>query len=137
MSDVNHDPFQQVFFSRIPADVARSFSAEQLDAVKVAFGARAPGAHALDFRFSLPLGPRSWYVVLLVGRLRRRSDRTIARRQLRRVRAAVNAAGAALVLSMVATCAVIVLYVGKRALGIDIVPGVDMLPDRQIERLLK
>jgi hypothetical protein len=30
-----------------------------------------------------------------------------------------------------------VLYAGKRALGIDVVPGVDILPDKTIERMLK
>jgi hypothetical protein len=28
------------------------------------------------------------------------------------------------------------LYVGKRTLNIDVFPGIDMLPDRSIERVL-
>ena len=37
------DPFLRTFFSRIPKDVAASFTAAQLDAVKLAFGARYRG----------------------------------------------------------------------------------------------
>jgi hypothetical protein len=52
------DPFFATFFSRIPEDVACSFTPAQLDAVKLAFGARVRGAHAIDVRLSLPLGRR-------------------------------------------------------------------------------
>jgi hypothetical protein len=131
------DPFHAIFFARIPADVARSFSPAQLDAVKLAFGARSPGAHAVDLRFSVPMGRRSWYVVLLAGPLQHLSDHRLLKRLFRPIAAAANAAAAALVLMMFAVCCLGVLYAGKRALGIDVVPGIDMLPDRQIERLLK
>ena len=30
-----------------------------------------------------------------------------------------------------------VIYVGKRLVGLDVLPGMDVLPDRMIERLLR
>ncbi len=135
------DPFQKLFFSRIPEDVAESFTPAQLDAVKLAFGARSAGAHVVDVRFTVPVAGRSWYVVLLAGRVHRMRmhlhQRGMLKRLLRRMWRAGNAfiATAMVLIGMFAL--LIVLYVGKRALGIDIFPGFDMLPDRQIERSLR
>jgi hypothetical protein len=58
-----------------PKAVAPTFTAEQLDAVKRAFGARYHGAHAIDVRLSLPLWRRSVYLVFLIGPERRTFDR--------------------------------------------------------------
>ena len=137
MSGEIEDPFHALFFSRIPGEVARSFSPAQLDAVKRAFGARSPGVHTVDLRFSLPLGRRAWYVVLLAGRERRSSDRSLLDRLFRPLWTAANVAVAAAFVLMFAIALASVLYVGKRALDIDVFPGIDMLPDRSIERVLK
>lgn len=135
------DPFQKLFFSRIPKDVAESFSPAQLDAVKLAFGARSSGAHAVDLRFTVPIAGRSWYVVLLAGRVRRMRKhlhyRGMLKRLMRRMWRTGNALIATLMVLLGMFALLIVLYVGKRALGIDIFPGFDMLPDRQIERSLR
>lgn len=135
------DPFQKLFFSRIPEDVAESFSPAQLDAVKLAFGARSSGAHAVDVRFTVPVAGRSWYVVLLAGRVRRMHmhlhHRGMLKRLLRRMWRTGHALMATTLVVIGMFALLIVLYVGKRALGIDIFPGFDMLPDRQIERSLR
>ena len=137
MSPPSEDPFQELFFSRIPAEIAQSFSPAQLEAVKLAFGARSPGAHALDLRFSVPLGGRSWYVVLLAGQVRRLSPRRTLKRLFRSLWSMANAAVATAMVLVAMFALLIVLYVGKRALGIDVFRGFDVLPDRQIERSLR
>ena len=124
------DPFFAAFFRRIPEEVAPTFTAAQLDAVKRAFGARYRGAHAIDIRLSLPLRRRSLYLV--AGTERRTFDRRSLERLLRQLSTVANAAVLAVFLVMFA-----VLYVGKRLVGLDVVPGVDVLPDRAIEQLLR
>ena len=65
----NKDPFLEDFFRDMSPALARSFTDEQLRAIKMQFGARERGAHSVDLRFSIPLLRR--YVVLLIGRERR------------------------------------------------------------------
>jgi hypothetical protein len=131
------DPFFKTFFSRIPKDVAASFTAAQLDAVKLAFGARALGAHAIDLRLSIPLGRWSAYVVLLSGLERRTFDRGSLRRLLRRLLTFGNAFAFTIFLLIFAAALFVIVYVGKRMVGLDVFRGTDMLPDRTIERLLR
>ena len=78
------DPFLEEFFSRIPREVAVSFSDDQLLAIKLAFAARYRGAHAIDLRISIPTPFQRIYVVLLAGlerrnAFRRRKDRAASR----------------------------------------------------------
>lgn len=125
------DPFLERFFERIPPDVAASFTPEQIDAIRLAFGARRPIRHGIDVRLSLPLLLRRYYIVFLAGRERRRHTRSLepARR--------FAGATAALILVFVLSATVALgLYGAKRYLGIDMVPGVDMLPDEAIESVL-
>jgi len=130
------DPFLATFFSRISKPVARSFTPEQLDAIKLAFGARSPGAHTVDLRISVPFGLRWFYVVLLVGPERRVFDRNTVERLFRPVWTAANTVVLGISALLFAAALFTVVYAGKRALGIDIVPGVDMLPDKAIERVI-
>lgn len=135
--DQHQDPFVDQFFARIPADVAATFTAPQLDAVKRAFGARSRCAHAIDIRISVPLVFRSVYVVLLAGSERRRVTRRVLERALRPLWTAANAAAFA-VFGLLAVLALAgVLYAVKMALGIDVVPGVDMLPDATLKSWLR
>ncbi|MBK8174244.1 MAG: 3-phosphoshikimate 1-carboxyvinyltransferase [Rhodospirillales bacterium] len=133
----SEDPFINTFFSRISAEVAASFDAPQLDAIKRAFSARARGVHAIDVRLSVPLGHRSWYVVFLAGRERRTIERSLLEQIVRPLGALASAIIVVLFLLTFAAGTAAILYTGKRALGIDVFPGIDMLPDRTIERLLR
>lgn len=137
MSATHEDPFVTLFFSRIPEEVIPSFTPAQLDAVKRAFGARTVGAHAVDLRFSVPLLRGNAYVVLLAGRERRTADRLALERLFRPLWTATNALVAGMFMLMLVVALAAVLYTGKRALNIDVFPGIDMLPDRTIERLLR
>ena len=130
------DPFIESFFGKIPKDVAQTFSDAQLDAVKIAFGARSRGVHAVDIRASIPLFVRRFYFVLLAGPEHRPSDRLALERALRPIWTFANAVAIVAFLSMFLVSLAASLYAGKRALNIDIFPG-DTLPDQKIERLLK
>lgn len=138
MSSPAEDPFQKLFFSRIPAEIAQSFSPEQLEAVKLAFGARSPGAHALDLRCSVPFGDRAWYVVLLAGQMRRLSPHRTIKRLFRPSRSTVSAVSA-IAIVIVATLALLsVLYACAQAGGgYQRVPGLDVLPDPIIGHSLR
>lgn len=133
----NGDPFVRHFFARIPAELADTFTAAQLDAVKLAFGARSRGAHAVDVRLSLPLLSRRFYVVLLAGKERRSRERRLLDRLLRPFWTYANAVVVVAFLLVLAGAAFATVYAVKRALGIDAVPGIDMLPDQALERLLR
>lgn len=135
MTPQTEDPFFQTFFGRIPANVAESFSPVQLDAVKRAFGARSRGSHGVDLRFSLPLVGA--YVVLLVGREHRPAGRRRVERALRPFWTVANTVVVLGFVLMLLASAFALLYTGKRTLGIDLFPGLDVLPDRKIERVLQ
>ncbi len=138
MNAIDRDPFFRRFFSRVPPDVAETFNNEQLDAIKRAFGSRTPGSHAIDLRFSVPfLRRRSFYFVFLAGRERRSGRRRAWERRLRPLATIGNALtmfffGLLLLIAVLA-----LLYTLKRALHIDVVPGVNMLPDPTVERMLR
>ena len=131
------DPFFATFFSRIPKQVVPTFTAAQLDAVKRAFGARHSGTHAIDIRLSLPLWRRSIYLVLLAGAERHTFDRRSLERRLRKMWTFANAVVLGVFLVMFTGALFAVVYVGKQLVGLNVFPGIDMLPDRTIERLLR
>ncbi len=136
MDGLNEDPFLRTFLSRIPPHMAASFSAAQLDAIRLAYGARTPGAPVVDLRFSVPVGSRSFYFVLLCGRNHRSRARHLLERRIRPVWTVATAVLLGSLLLMGAGAVFSGLYVTKRALHINVIPGVDVLPDRTIERLL-
>jgi hypothetical protein len=137
MKPKTHDPFFRLFFDRIPAGVADTFTDDQLDAIKLAFGARTRGSHAVDIRLSIPLVVRRVYVVFLAGDERRPEMRRRLERAIRPVWTTANAMVILAFLVLLTGATFAAVYAGKRALGIDVVPGVDMLPDKTIERMLK
>ena len=103
---------------KVPADMRDSFSVDQLVALKVALGGRTWGAHALDLRWTLKLWRWQYYFVVLAGRNRRTlSDRE---RQVQRLSMAVFLTA---FLLMSTAVGLVVLYLVKSALGIDLLPG--------------
>ncbi len=137
MKPKTNDPFLRQFFDRVPADVAGTFTDDQLDAVKLAFGARTRGSHAVDIRLPIPLLVSRFYIVFLAGGERRPGKRRQLERALRPVWTIANAIVVLAFLVLLTGATFGVLYAGKRALGIDLFPGIDMLPDKTIERMLK
>ena len=131
------DPFLAKFFENIPAEVAGSFDDAQLDAIKQVFGTRHWSSHAIDIRKSIPLIRRRIYVVFVAGREHRGRDRRRTEAALRSIRRFSQAAVIAAFLFMVLSSLAVLGYMGKRTLGIDVFPGIDMLPDEQIEKIIQ
>jgi hypothetical protein len=73
------DAFLQNMFSRMSPGAEELFSSRQIDEIRRAFGARSTGSHAIEWRTSLRLLRRSYYVVFLVGRERRSTPRVAIR----------------------------------------------------------
>ena len=58
-----HDAFLARFLARVPRDVAQSFTAPQLAAIRSVFGLRYAPAHRVDVRRRIG----RWYLVILAG----------------------------------------------------------------------
>ena len=104
--------------AKLPSESRDSFSDDQLLALKVALGGRAWGVHALDLRWTLKFWHWQYYFVLLAGRNRRELSRR--EKAIERLAMALSLAGF-LIFSIV--FGVLVLYLLKSALGIDLIPG--------------
>ena len=80
--------------------------------------------HLLDYRLSLGLGPNRFYFRLLLGRERRNVGRLRNERQLDASKASIFiSAVLLLILGSAAFGAIIILYVAKSAMGIDLLDG--------------
>jgi hypothetical protein len=118
MRAIHSDPVITKLLDKVPADMRDSFSAEQLLALKVALGGRTWGAHALDARWTLKWWRWQYYFVLLAGRNRRvltDREQTIQRLAM--------ATFLGVFLTFSALVGILVLYLIKSALGIDLIPG--------------
>ena len=111
--------------------MAASFSDRQLAAIKMAFGARHFGSHKVDIRRAFGLGRWRWYLVFLIGVDRRRRPRRGAGERSP-LWTTANAVAITVVSSVVLLAFLGALYQLKIHLGIDVVPGVDMLPDEAL-----
>ena len=69
---LSDDAFLAHYFRRIDPAVAASFTKEQRRALRTMFGDRGATRHAVDVRCTFPIGWRRFYLVLLLGRDRRR-----------------------------------------------------------------
>ena len=69
------EAFKIRFLARVPAELANSFTPDQLAAVQRAFGTRYAMEHAVDVRRTVTLPWGRFYLVLLGGRDRRSEHR--------------------------------------------------------------
>ena len=117
---ISEQPAIIKLLSRMPEDVANSFTDEQLTHLLTAVGSRGWGKHKVDFRgtFKLPFYQWRYYYVLLAGRNYRELSR-----QERRMSLAITAIISSLFIMFSATLGLLVLYLVKSALGIDLFPG--------------
>ncbi len=117
-SSIYSDPIITKLMDKVPSEMRDSFSEAQLLALKVALGGRTWGAHAVDLRFTLKWWRWQYYVVLLLGRNRRVLS---ARKQhIQRVTMTLVTSVFLLVSTLMG---ILVLYLIKSALGIDLIPG--------------
>lgn len=114
------DGFLARYFQRIDLKVAASFTPEQRVALKQMFGNHDQGQHLVDFRRSLPLGRRRFYLVLLFGQERRSPERLRVEGALSR---ATTLAVYLLALAVLAVPAIALLYALEAAAGIELAGG--------------
>lgn len=114
---IQQDPGIQNLLSRMPKNVADSFSDEQLMHLKTAVGARSWGKHKVDMRgtFPLPFFKSRIYYVFLMGR----NHRELTRSE-KRISAFTLTIFVTLFVMGSALFGLLVLYLIKSALGINL-----------------
>jgi hypothetical protein len=115
---IQSEPVITKLLDKVPADMRGSFSIEQLLALKVALGGRTWGAHAVDARWTLKWWRWQYNFVVLAGRNRR----VLADREQHIQRLAM-ATALAVFLTFSTVVGILVVYLVKSALGIDLIPG--------------
>jgi len=104
----------------MPTEVANSFTDEQLTHLLTAVGTRSWGKHKVDVRgtFKLPFYQWRYYYVLLAGKNYRELSR-----QEKRMSMLITTIVSSIFLMFSAGLGLLVLYLVKSALGIDLFPG--------------
>ena len=115
---IRNDPFIRGLLARLPAELRDSFTDEQLLGLKIALGARQWKVHPVDLRGTIPLWRWRFYYVLLLGRARRRLPRRVERAMH-----LVEAVFRGTLVAVLVLFALLVLYLIKSALGINLIPG--------------
>ncbi len=115
---ITQDPFIKEFLSKLPTAQKTSFSDEQLQAVKIAFGARTWGVHSVDLRGTFKLLRWRYYYVVLAGR----NYRSLSRLEQQTYRAA-EVMFISLFILISTLFGLLVIYLIKSAMGIDLFPG--------------
>ncbi len=115
--NIKQEPAIEKILSRMPEEIADSFSDEQLVQLKSAIGSREWGKHRIDFRgtFPVPFFKSRIYYVFLMGRNYRNLSR-----QEKVISAFTIAAFTMLFIVFSVLLGLLVLYLIKSALGIDI-----------------
>lgn len=112
------DPFIEGLKRRLPEELRESFSDAQLEALRGVFGARSWVKHKVDLRGTLKLFGDRYYFALLAGRNKRGHLRADEQLSL-----TAKAALATLFLLVSTLVGLIVLYLIKSALGINLLPN--------------
>lgn len=117
---ISNQPAIKTLLSRMPKDVAASFSEEQLTHLLTAVGSRSWGKHKIDFRgtFKLPFYRWRFYYVFLAGK----NYRELSRKE-KNLSIFITTVISTLFLIFSATLGLLVLYLIKSALGIDLFPN--------------
>jgi hypothetical protein len=115
------DPFTAFVMARIPDEVRKSLDAEQYEAIRKAIFQSRPGqGHAVDLRFTVPLGFMRGYVVLQIGRDKRRGSRRDMRGNRSLLSRAFDRFAALILMYCVAASVLVSLYAVKSLLGINL-----------------
>ncbi|MDC9509368.1 3-phosphoshikimate 1-carboxyvinyltransferase [Pseudoalteromonas sp. Angola-4] len=118
MSKLKSDPAVRSLLNRMPHDVQDSFTEEQLAHLKVAIGARQWGKHTVDCRGVIKFFKYRYYFVVLAGRNRRELSE-----KEKKIAAVSQAITVSLFSFIVISILLLVVYLVKSALGIDIFSG--------------
>ncbi len=123
---VADDPFFARFFDRISAAERDSFDADQLAAIKRAFGAQMRGVHRVDIRASLPLPFWPCYLVILMGPERRSATRLAKEATESPLFSLGNLIFLAGLTPLLLLAGLVFAYLLKSLLGIDLLPGTSL-----------
>ncbi|MFQ3204307.1 MAG: hypothetical protein ACI87I_000148 [Pseudoalteromonas tetraodonis] len=118
LSNLQEDPAIRSLLERMPKNIQSTFTDEQLAHLKIAIGARQWGNHTVDCRGVVKLFKYRYYYVFLAGRNRRElsaKEQKIAR--------FTQAVFLSLAVTFTILLTLLVLYLVKSALGIDIFAG--------------
>ena len=115
MSNLQQDPAIRSLLERMPKNIQTTFTDEQLAHLKIAIGARQWGNHAVDCRGVVKLFKYRYYYVFLAGRNRR--ELSVKEQKVARFTQAIILS---LAVSFTILFTLLVLYLIKSALGIDI-----------------
>ncbi len=113
--DIRQDPTIQKLLSRMPLEVQQSFTEQQLAELRVALGARQWGKHRIDLRGTLSVWRFRYYYVFVAGRNVREQSR-----QARQLSLLAQAVLISILLSICLLFGLLMLYLLKSALGIDL-----------------
>ncbi|EQM75516.1 hypothetical protein [Stutzerimonas stutzeri] len=115
---LEHDPFIVGLKQRLPEHLRESFTEQQLEGLRSAFATRSWGRHKLDWRGTFSLWSNQYYFVLVGGR----NKRNLSRAQ-RNLSLAAKAGAITLFLFFSVLVGLVVLYLIKSALGINLLPN--------------
>ncbi|MFT6328169.1 MAG: hypothetical protein ACJAYN_000088 [Bermanella sp.] len=117
---IRKDPDVMNLLSRLPDETALSLTDRQLSHIKVAVGNAGYRKHKIDCRGTIPIPfyPSRIYFVLLMGR----NIRAVTRTE-KSIALMTTLFLAALFLSLSTLLGLVVLYILKSALGIDLFEG--------------
>ena len=115
---IKEEPNVQHMLERMPKNVADSFTDDQLFHLNTALAGRRWGIHKVDIRGTISLLRSRYYFVLLVGRDKRDLSRTESR-----IGKLVMAAIVALFLCVSVVLGLVLLYILKSWLGINLFEG--------------
>ena len=114
---IEDDPFMRAWLARLPNDVRATFTIEQLQALTLALAALPKLEHVLDLRWTLGFWRWNFYFVFLFGRNRRELSR-----RARMAERLALATATFLFVTISILFGLLVLYLVKSAMGIDIFP---------------
>ena len=118
IDDIHQDPVITRLLEKMPKKVASSFNEEQLSHLRNAIGAREWGKHKVDVRGTVKFFKWRYYYVILAGRNRR----SLSEKEVKMARL-VTASIVATFITFAVLIGLIVIYLIKSALGINLIDG--------------
>ena len=118
IDDIHQDPVITRLLEKMPKKVANSFDEEQLSHLRNAIGAREWGKHKVDVRGTVKFFKWRYYYVILAGRNRR----SLSEKEVKVARV-ITASIVATFITFAVLLGLIVIYLIKSALGINLIDG--------------
>lgn len=118
ISDIARDQFVKKLFGELPSGLSDSFSDEQLEGLKSALDREEWEHHTVDIRRAFGFFRWRYYFVLLIGSNQRQSER-----DSEKTPNSLELAFIVFFLLFSILTGLVVIYIAKAALGIDLIPS--------------